>query len=272
MVTAAAKAIEPFEPTWPSLERYECPQWFQDAKLGIYVHWGVYSVAEHGEWYARDMYLEGDETYKYHCARYGHPSKFGYKDLIPLWKAEKFDADAWLALFKGAGARYFTPCAVHHDGFDLWDSKYNRYNAAKMGPKRDLIGALHDATIRAGLRWGCTTHLSRSYSWFQPAHWSDKAGPLKGVPYDGADPKYYAFYHEPSDDSNHRQPIHPPDHWKQEWANRVEDLIDRYDLDFLYFDGAIPFGDEDGLTGRKVLAHFYNAGLKRHGDRQEVEQ
>jgi len=113
------KRPEQFEPTVESLRHYQAAEWFRDAKFGIYVHWGVYSVAERGEWYAREMYEKGSATYRYHVEKYGHPSKFGYKDFIPLWKAERFDADAWLALFKEAGARYFTPCAIHHDGFSL---------------------------------------------------------------------------------------------------------------------------------------------------------
>ena len=138
------------QPTLASLQQYECPEWFSDAKFGIYVHWGVYSVAEYGEWYAREMYMEGHKVYKYHLENYGHPSEFGYKDLIPLWKAEKFNPDSWLALFKEAGAKYFTPCAVHHDGFELWDSKYTPYNAVNMGPKKDLLGMMFSSGREPG--------------------------------------------------------------------------------------------------------------------------
>jgi len=259
-----------FKPTWESLEQYKCPEWFRDAKLGIYVHWGVYSVAERGEWYGRNMYTPTRGEYRHHCETYGHPSEFEYRDFIPMWKTEKFDADAWLAMFKDAGARYFTPCAVHHDGFDLWDSRHNKYNSVRMGPKKDLIGLMRDASKQAGLRWGVTTHLARNYNWFQTAYNSDPDGPKKGVPYVKETPGNIEFYHENHGDQNAKYPKRPTEKWKKAWTDRVTDLIDNYDLDFLYFDGAVPFDIDDGLTGRKVIAHYYNKGLKRHGEKQEV--
>ena len=131
-------------------------------------------MAERGEWYARKLYIEDGEDYKYHVKTYGHPSEFGYADFIPLWKAEKFDPDALLALFKRSGAKYFTPCAVHHDNFDLWNSTHHEWNAVNMGPKKDLIQLWKDATVKAGLRFGVTTHLSRSYSWLNTANQADK--------------------------------------------------------------------------------------------------
>ena len=140
---------ERFKPDVQSLQQYQCPDWFRDAKFGIYLHWGAYSVVERGEWYARRLYEEGGDDYAYHLEHYGHPSEFGYKDFIPLWKAENFDPDALLALFKQAGAKYFSPCAVHHDNFDLWDSTHHTWNAVAMGPKRDIIGAWRDATLKA---------------------------------------------------------------------------------------------------------------------------
>jgi len=258
-----------FEPTVESLKGYHCPDWFRDAKFGIYLHWGVYSVAEHGEWYPRKMYMEGSGTYRHHVKTYGHPSKFGYKDFIPMWKAEHFDPDRLVALFKKAGAKYFTPVAVHHDNFDLWSSKYHKWNSVNMGPHKDIIGMWRKATLKQGLRFGCTTHLARSYSWFQVNKLADKKGPYAGVPYDGTDPKYWDFYHDPNADTNLRQPKNPPKHWRKEWANRIEDLIDNYKLDFLYFDGCVPFqGDDNGQTGFGVMAHFYNQNLKRHAGKE----
>lgn len=115
-----------FESTVESLSNYRCPEWFRDAKFGVYLHWGAYSVAQQGEWYARKLYEESSPEYEHHLKHYGHPSEHGYKDFIPIWKAEKFDPDALLALFKRAGAKYFCPCAVHHDNFDLWDSKHHK--------------------------------------------------------------------------------------------------------------------------------------------------
>ena len=140
-----------YKPTLESLKEYRCPDWFRDAKFGIYLHWGAYSVAEQGEWYARNLYIESRPEYAHHVKTYGHPSEFGYKDFIPLWKAERFDPDALLALFKEAGAKYFTPCAVHHDNFDLWDSKHHEWNSVNMGPEKDLIGMWREATLKACL-------------------------------------------------------------------------------------------------------------------------
>ncbi len=258
-----------FDPTWESLERYETPEWFRDAKFGIYVHWGIYSVPERGEWYGRWMYMEGRNHYRYHVENFGHPSEFGYKDFIPMWKAERFDPDEWLALFKEAGAKYFTPCAVHHDGFDLWDSKHNPYNAARMGPQRDLIGLMKEATQRAGLRWGVTTHVARAYNWMQYSHLSDKEGPYKGIPYDGANPEYEGFYHKPHGNFEQWYPKDSSPEWKKAWLDRLTDLVDNYELDFLYFDGAIPFSDDDALAGRTLLAHYYNENMQRNGGRME---
>ncbi len=249
-----------FEATAESLKQYDCPEWFRNAKFGIYLHWGAYSVAEQGEWYARNLYIQGSPEYEHHLKTYGHPSEFGYADLIPMWKAENFDPDALLALFKRSGARYFTPCAVHHDNFDLWDSKHHAWNAVNMGPKKDLIRMWKEAADRAGLRFGVTTHLSRSYSWLNVANGSDAKGPMMGVPYDGAQGKARGLY--PSNDgqgTHARAPENAPEAWRTLWARRIMQLIDDYDPDLLYFDCAIPFrGDDAGRTGMKVVAHYYN--------------
>ncbi len=270
IITGPIGAAEKFEPTWDSLKQYECPEWFRDAKLGIYVHWGIYSVPERGEWYGRNLYTPTRGEYRHHVETYGHPSEFEYRDFIPKWKAEKFDADKWLSMFKDAGAQYFTPCAVHHDGFDLWDSKHHKYNSVQMGPKQDLIGKMRDATKKAGLRWGVTTHLARNYNWFQPAYGSDPDGPKKGIPYTKETPENTEFYHENHGDLGAKYPKNPSEKWKQSWTDRLRDLIDNYDIDFLYFDGAVPFDIDDGETGRKLIAHYYNKGLKRHDGKQEV--
>ena len=249
-----------YENNIDSLQQYECPEWFRDAKFGIYLHWGAYSVAERGEWYARKLYIEDGEDYKYHVKTYGHPSEFGYADFIPLWKAEKFDPDALLALFKRSGAKYFTPCAVHHDNFDLWNSTHHEWNAVNMGPKKDLIQLWKDATLKAGLRFGVTTHLSRSYSWLNTANQSDTKGRKKGVPYDGAQGKAVGLYPPNDGQSTHpRAPFDAPEEWRNHWAKRVKQLIDDYQPDHLYFDCAVPFrGSDEGRTGMDVIAHFYN--------------
>jgi len=264
--------MKPFEPTVDSLLGYECPQWFKDAKFGIYIHWGVYSVAEAGEWLARQMYEEGSAAYKIMRKKYGHPSVFGYKDLVPLWKAERFDPDAMLDLFKRAGARYFTPCAVHHDGFDLWNSAHNRWNAVKMGPKKDLLAMFREATLKAGLRFGVTTHLERKWSWMQTNKRSDRKGKYRGVPYDGNDPAYEDFYLPPdrAGDDNPWHPANPPKAWREHWIERMKDLIDNYHPDHLYFDGAVPFQGEDrARSGLEVISHFYNHNMARHDGRLE---
>lgn len=259
-----------YQPNLESLQQYECPEWFRDAKFGIYVHWGVYSVAEYGEWYAREMYMEGHEVYKYHIENYGHPSEFGYKDFIPLWKAEKFDPDAWLELFKEAGAKYFTPCAVHHDGFELWDSKYTPYNAVDMGPKKDLLGMMRTSALKYGLRFGVTTHMARSISWMQTSHRSDTTGPYKGVPYDGNDPAYQDLYHIPYDDDNRADTENPPLMWRYYWLLRMKDLTENYKPDFIYFDSAVPFaGEDNGKTGFEFFAWYYNLNKTWHDGAME---
>jgi alpha-L-fucosidase len=260
---STAPLTGPIKPTIQSLgDNYAAPDWFRDAKFGIYMHWGIYSVIGRGEWYARYMYEVGHEDNLYHIETYGHPSKFGYKDFIPMWQAEKFDPDAMLDAIANAGAKYFCPCAVHHDNFDLWDSKHHAWNAAKMGPKQDIIGLLRDATRRAGLKWGVTTHLARSYSWFNVSHNSDAGGA-----YDGNDPAYEAFYHPSSgEDQSSWHPANPPAAWRDQWRARMYDLIDNYEPDLLYFDGALPFrGDDEFQSGMDVLAHYYNRSIERHG-------
>ncbi len=258
-----------FEPTWDSLQQYSCPEWFRDAKFGIYVHWGVYSVPAQGCWYGRNMYERNRPQYQYHRDNWGHPSEFGYKDFIPMWKAENFDPDVWLRLFKEAGARYFAPCASHHDGFDLWDSPH-KYNAVNMGPQKNLLRMLKDATLKHGLRWGVTTHLARNYNFFQPGYGADPEGPYKGIPYIQDTKENREFYHPHHGDINPKYPRNPSESWKESWSTRLKDLIDRYDPDLLYFDGAVPFDIDDGLTGRRILAHYYNRGLIRHLGKNQV--
>ncbi|MGD8240607.1 MAG: alpha-L-fucosidase [Armatimonadota bacterium] len=261
--------MTPFEPTVESLQHYRCPKWFRDAKFGIYVHWGAYSVAEHGEWYARQLYIQGHPDYEHHVKTYGHPSEFGYKDFIPMWKAENFDPDALLGLFKRAGARYFAPCAIHHDNFDLWDSTHHEWNSVNMGPQKDITGLWREATLQHGLRFGVTTHLARSYSWFNTNKTSDSEGPKEGVPYDGANPELADFYFDQHDDTDRRQPVDPPEWWRKQWARRITDLIDNYHPDHLYFDGSLPFNNDGGRAGMEVVAHYYNHNMAQHDGRLE---
>jgi alpha-L-fucosidase len=260
-------ASGPFRGTRDSLKTYRVPEWFRDAKFGIWAHWGPQSSAEYGDWYARNMYMEGSKQYKYHVQTYGHPSKVGYKDIIPKWKAEKFDPDHLMSLYKKAGAKYFVSMGVHHDNFDLWNSKLNDWNSVKMGPKKDIVGLFRNAARKEGLRFGVSEHLAVSYHWFQTSHGADKEGEFKGVPYDGADPKYAALYHE-----THEAPRNAwdaagvPDAWKERYFSRIKDLIDNYQPDLMYTDGPIFFGQ----WGEALMAHHYNTVAKKFGGKVEA--
>ena len=184
----------PFEGTRASLSKYEVPEWFRDAKFGIWAHWGPQSAIEYGDWYARNMYMEGSQQNIYHLENYGHPSKFGYKDTIPLWKAEQFDPAYLIGLYKKAGAKYFMSMGVHHDNFDMWNSAYQPWNAANKGPKKDIVGMWAQAARDAGLRFAVSEHLWITYKWFSVSHGHDETGPYAGVPYDGADPTNFSLY------------------------------------------------------------------------------
>ena len=249
---------EKFDSTWESLEQYECPQWFRDAKFGIFICWNPYTVPAAGDWYARHMYIEGHRQYKYHLEHYGHPSKVGYKDIIQMWKGENFDADKLVKLFKEAGAKYVIPMAMHHDNYDLWNSKHHSWNSVNYGPKIDVVGEWRKATRKHGLIFGVTTHLARSYSWFNTNKLADKYGEYAGVPYDGNDPKYEELYHPKHPDHNSHYPFDPSKEWEEAWSLRLKDLLDQHHPDLFYFDGAIPFGK----AGREVVAYYYNQNMK----------
>jgi len=179
-------AAGPFKPTWESLQTYQTPEWYRDAKFGMWAHWGPQCQPEAGDWYARNMYQEGSWQYKFHLQKYGHPSKFGFKDIIHEWKAEKWNPEELVSLYKSAGAQYFMALANHHDNFDLYDSKYQKYwNSAKIGPKKDLIGGWKKAAKNNGLPFGVSIHASHAWRWYEVAQRSDKAGAYAGIPYDG---------------------------------------------------------------------------------------
>jgi alpha-L-fucosidase len=258
----------PFQPNDASLKQYRCPDWFRDAKLGIWAVWGPESVPQQGDWYARNLYLEGGPQYNYHLKHYGHPSQFGFKDVIPLWKAERWDPDRLMAIYKKAGAKYFCMIAEHHDNFDCWNSKYQRWNSVNMGPKRDIAGQWQEAAGKQGLRFGMTEHLAASWWFYSAAKAADKQGPLAGVPYDGTDPRYADLYW-----TGNQQPKesyycpHGPAYIKQVWFDRIKDMIDRYHPDLLYSDSPLPYPDE---FGRKLLAHYYNQSAQRHGGRVDA--
>lgn len=255
-----------FEPNWDSLKQYQCPEWFRDAKLGIFLHWGPHSVPAFDDWYGRNMYVQGHRTYEYHVKTYGHPSKFGFKDIISLWKAEKFDADRLVKVFKQAGVKYVVPVAAFHDNYDLWDSKHHKWNAVNIGPKKDIIGLWREAVLKNGLRFGVSAHSARCYSWFNTSKGSDKTGPYAGIPYDGNDPRYLDLYLEKNDEQGPYLPKNPSESWMQSWYKRTKDLVDSYQPDLLYFDGGVPFGD----IGLKIVSHYYNQNQKWHDGKLEA--
>ena len=251
----------PFKPSMDSLKQYQCPDWFRDAKFGIWAHWGPQAVPMDGDWYARGMYEPGNKHYKYHLAHYGHPSEFGYKDIIPLWKAEKWDPDRLMQLYQKAGAKYFVSMGTHHDNFFLWNSKLHNWNAVNMGPKRDVVGDWQKAAQKYGLKFGVSEHLGASFTWFQSSHRADKTGPKAGVPYDGADPKWQDLYHFPAEPGDKDWYSKNPK-WQQQWYSEIQELVDNYHPDLLYTDGGVPFGNQAGLS---MIAHLYNSSAARNG-------
>jgi alpha-L-fucosidase len=258
-----------FVPERDSLKAYRVPEWFRDAKFGIWSCWGSQSAIEYGDWYARNMYLQDSPQYLYHCETYGHPSKVGYKDLVNDWTAAKWDPEHLMSLYKKAGAKYFVSRGVHCDNFDLWNSKYTRWNAVNMGPKRDIVGDWQKAAQKQGLLFGVSEHLWLTYLWFAVSHGADNTGPLAGVPYDGADPQYADLYCDAGcvrfvNDKNGwdwNKDAVIPESWKRHYFDRMTDLIDKYQPDLLYTDGHLPF---EGY-GLKMVAHLYKVSAQLHG-------
>ncbi|MDE3247669.1 MAG: alpha-L-fucosidase [Bacteroidota bacterium] len=290
-------AAGPFMPTWESLQQYKVPDWYRNAKFGIWAHWGPQCQPEAGDWYARGMYEEGSYQYKHHLEHYGHPSKFGFKDVIHEWKAEAWNPEELVALYKAAGARYFFGMANHHDNFDMYESKYQpNWNATRIGPKKDIIGGWAKAARANGLPFGCSIHAAHAWRWFETAQRSDKAGPMAGIPYDGnltktdgkgkwwegLDPQeLYAQQHALSEDSLNNGSIHRQWHWGngvyppskayiEKFVNRTIDLINKYQPDILYFDDSqLPFWPIND-AGLRIAAHHYNSSIKKHGTVQAV--
>ena len=281
-----------FKPDWGSLKQYQCPDWFRDAKFGIWAHWGAQCQPEMGDWYARSMYLEGSADYKFHLTNYGHPSVFGFKDVINTWKADQFDPEKLIALYKAAGAQYFVMMANHHCNFDNFDSKYQPWNSVKLGPKKDLVGMWEKATRQAGLRFGVTVHAARAWTWYEVAQLSDKTGPKAGVSYDGKltkadgqglwweglDPQdLYAQNHRPSSNPadaknpNNVRGDSPSAEYSLKFFQRTIDLIDKYKPDLLYFDDSVlPLRAVSEDYGLNIAAHLYNSSAKQHQGRAEA--
>ena len=277
-----------FSPTFDSLRTYSAPAWFRDAKFGIWSHWGPQSVPMFGDWYARNMYIQGTPQYEYHLRHYGHPSKFGYKDLCALWKAERFDPEALIARYYKAGARYLMTQATHHDHFFNYGSSINRMNSVNVGPKKDILALWKAAADKYGMPFGLSEHLGASFSWWRVNKGCDKTGPYAGVPYDGNDPAYQDFYHANQEHGTENPIACEPWYtdnpkFREYWLRCVSEMIDLFKPELLYTDGVLPFGDhwmsdreqapireETYRLGLEAVARLYNASIEKHGENRAV--
>jgi alpha-L-fucosidase len=298
---AAPIAPGPFAPTWDSLiAGYKAPAWFRDAKFGIWAHWSAQCVPEAGDWYGRAMYIQGDPKYDQHLKRYGHPCDVGFMEMNHLWKAENWDPDRLIGLYKAAGAKYFVALANHHDNFDNYASSHHAWNATRVGPMKDIVGTWAKAARAQGLRFGVSNHSAHTWHWFQTAYAYDQEGPRKGERYDafrltkadgvgtwweGLDPEeLYGGRHlvmpdgigsileagvwRDQNDMNWDERIPPGDPaFAVQWALRCRELIDAYRPDLVYFDD---YGLPLEQTGLDMAAHYYNASLSWHDGRQEA--
>ena len=262
-------ASGPFTGSLESLTNYVCPDWFRDAKFGIWAHWGPQAVPMEGDWYARKMYQQGSADYNDHLARFGHPSTNGWKDIIPLWKAEKWDPEKLIELYKKAGAKYFVSMGTHHDDFFLWNSKLHKWNAVQMGPHRDVVGEWRAAAKKNGLPFGVSEHLGASFSWFQDSHKADKTGPFAGVPYDGANSNYWDLYHFPAATNDKSSWYTADARWHQQWYDEIKELVDNYQPDLLYSDGGVAFGHSN-VVGLSQVANLYNVSAAAHGGKSQA--
>jgi alpha-L-fucosidase len=292
----AAPAEGPFKADWASLAaQYKTPDWFRDAKFGLWAHWSAQCVPEAGDWYARNMYMQGQGQYEHHLKTYGHPADTGFMEIDNLWKAENWNPDELLDLYKDAGAKYFVALANHHDNFDNYASKFHDWNSTRVGPMKDLIGIWAKAARARGLKFGVSNHSAHAWHWFQVAYGYDPEGPRAGERYDawkltkydgkgkwweGLDPQeLYAgavmpmpdgigsvkdadAFHEAHDRVwDEKPPLDNPAFVRQ-WYLRCKDLIDSYQPDLVYFDNnELPLGQ----TGLDIAAHYYNASLARSG-------
>ena len=284
-------AAGPFKADWNSLTNYVTPEWFRDAKFGIWAHWGPQCEPEHGDWYARSMYEQGSSDYKSHLAEYGHPSTNGFKDVIHEWKAANFNPDKLLKFYKENGAKYFMALANHHDNFDNFDSKYQPWNSVAVGPHKDLIGGWAAAARKNGLRFAVSVHASHAWSWYEVAQGADTNGAFAGVPYDGKltkadgkglwwdglDPQdLYAQNHTPGTklqwEWNPAKGSSVPDAaYMEKYFNRVKQLWDDYHPDQIYFDDSVlPFHGVTDEVGLNLAAHFYNTRLDKDGHTEAV--
>ncbi len=280
-----------FEPTWESLSQYKVPEWFRDAKFGIWAHWGPQCEPEAGDWYGKAMYEEGGNAYKRHMELYGHPSEFGFKDVINEWKAENWDPDRLVSLYKRVGAQYFFAMGNHHDNMDLWDSKYQAWNSVNMGPKRDILAEWEKAARKYDLPFGVSIHSSHAWTWYETSQGADKTGPYAGIPYDArvvtkedGKGKWWEGY-DPQElyVQNHSLSGHiwnvwdwpqgtsvPTQKYYDNFFNRTVDMINRYNPDLVYFDDSVlPFWPIND-TGLDVVSHYYNRNMRLNGGRLDA--
>ena len=279
-----------YQPTIESLSDYECPDWFRDAKFGIWAHWGPQCQPEDGDWYARNMYTQRNGQYRYQIDVMGHPSEYGFKDWIPLWKAEKWDPDYLVQLYKETGARYFMALANHHDNMDLYNSRYQPWNSVNMGPEKDIIAGWAAACQKYGLPLCVSVHASHAWCWYETSRGSDATGPLAGVPYDGwltkedgvgkwwegYDPQDLYAQNHPLSRNNRAwdweedRVVTPDQAYVDKFYNRTIQLINDYNPKMVYFDDTYlplwPVSD----VGLKILAHMYNKSMAENGGRNEA--
>ena len=239
---------ERFQANWESLKKYTTPDWFRDAKFGIFIHWGVYSVPAFGsEWYPRQMYLKGSKEFQHHTATYGSQDTFGYKNFIPLFKAEKFNADQWISLFKKAGAKYVVPVAEHHDGFAMYKTALSKWNAAEMGPKRDIIGELSEAANKQGLIFGVSSHRIEHW-WFLNGGRTFNS--------DVNNPAFADFYGPAREESETMSP-----EYMNDWLLRCTELVNKYHPQLFWFDWWIEQPALDAYK-KSFASFYYNKGLE----------
>ncbi len=245
----------PFKPTWESFTEYDIPKWYHDAKFGIFIHWGVYSVPAHnGEWYPRKMYLQDDEEYSYHKENFGDHTEFGYKDFIPQFTAENFDADAWLKVVKDAGAKYIVPVAEHHDGFSLYDNSYTRWDSVEMGPKRDVIAELKAASEKADIYFGLSSHRAENWWFFEGG---------RNFPSDVQDDAYRDLYGPAvSRETSEAGETPPTKEFMDDWLLRTVEIVDKYEPDLIWFDWWMASEPFHGHV-KTFTSYMYNEGLKK---------
>ena len=250
----AVVARGPFQPSWASLEGFEVPRWYLDGKFGIFIHWGVYSVPAFGnEWYPRNMYKADAPEFKHHVATFGPQASFGYKDFIPRFKAERFDARRWAKLFKDAGAKFVVPVAEHHDGFPMYDYPFTEWSAAKKGPKRDVIGQLSEAVRGEGLVFGASSHRAEHWWFFDQGMTFDS---------DVRDPAYAGLYGPAREREAAESQKAPPDQaFLDDWLLRTCEIVDRYRPQLIWFDWWIAQPAFQAHL-RKFAAFYYNRGVE----------